>query len=226
MQRRTLSHRPILRPKTTLVNIIRAKRRAQKCRDDAESTGLRCQPVVLRHDLGEAVEGDGMGDAVVAPVVVVAMQRALTMASSVASTAPAKIREISEFGNASTGSGSASIVALDVAVAGREGEEEIAAAVAVMPPTRARPSVARCASRLHWCGKSGASVATMTMIEPSASSRESWRMAPRRTRSRGRRDAVDAQLGAKPVVGLDEHADGPVAGSRWRRRVRRCRCRP
>jgi len=34
------------------------------------------------------------------------------------------------------------------------------------PPARARPTVALCASRLHWPGRSGASVATTTMIEP------------------------------------------------------------
>ena len=34
------------------------------------------------------------------------------------------------------------------------------------PPVRAMPSDARWASRRHWCGSSGASVATITMIEP------------------------------------------------------------
>ena len=35
-----------------------------------------------------------------------------------------------------------------------------------VPPTRAIPRPARCASRSHWWGSSGASVATTTMIEP------------------------------------------------------------
>ena len=34
------------------------------------------------------------------------------------------------------------------------------------PPVRPIPSEARWASRRHWCGSSGASVATITMIEP------------------------------------------------------------
>ena len=36
------------------------------------------------------------------------------------------------------------------------------------PPVRPRPSPARRASRLHWSGVSGASVATTMMIEPSS----------------------------------------------------------
>ncbi|MNP46474.1 hypothetical protein D3C76_1404740 [compost metagenome] len=36
----------------------------------------------------------------------------------------------------------------------------------VPPPTRASPTLARCARRVHWCGSSGASVARVMTIEP------------------------------------------------------------
>ena len=40
---------------------------------------------------------------------------------------------------------------------------------AAVPPIRPTPKPARCASRSHWCGSNGASVATIPMIEPDSS---------------------------------------------------------
>src|SRR5919202_6253 len=42
-----------------------------------------------------------------------------------------------------------------------------------LPPIRPTPSATRVATRLSWCGRSGASVATTTMIEPAPSSSSS-----------------------------------------------------
>ena len=55
-----------------------------------------------------------------------------------------------------------------------------------VPPTRAMPRPARWASRSHWWGSSGASVATTTMIEPEPGRRHPARAA-RHTGSRPRR---------------------------------------
>ena len=87
-----------------------------------------------------------------------------------------------------------------------------------VPPTRAMPRPARWASRSHWWGSSGASVATTTMIEPEPGGGASAAPRPRRTGSGPRcRDrladphAIDAQPVALAVVRLDEHADRVAA---------------
>ena len=83
------------------------------------------------------------------------------------------------------------------------------------PPVRAMPSDARWASRRHWCGSSGASVATITMIEPApaavsgrssyGSGTTSWPI------TRPDRSARDGEPLAPAVVGLHEHADRVAA---------------
>jgi hypothetical protein len=50
-------------------------------------------------------------------------------------------------------------------VAGGEGQEMSPLELLPIPPTLASPVVARWASRRHWVGISGASVAMITMIE-------------------------------------------------------------
>ena len=75
-------------------------------------------------------------------------------------------------------------------------------------PVRARPEVTRRAKAWHWCGNSGASVATTAMTEP----------APGGGRSEvghrvvggevvAERDPGQHELAAGAEVGLDEHAD-------------------
>ena len=88
--------------------------------------------------------------------------------------------------------------------------------LAPTPPTRASPTVARCASRRHWCGSSGASVATTTMIEPALGRRgAAAATAPRRSGSRRPTGTPSiAQQIAPAVVGLDQHADRPAAALR------------
>ena len=83
------------------------------------------------------------------------------------------------------------------------------------PPVRAMPSEARWASRRHWCGSSGASVATITMIEPGAGRgvRQvlvgvGHDVVPDHAPDRGARDG---QPLAPAVVGLHEHADRVAA---------------
>src|SRR5919112_6383294 len=56
--------------------------------------------------------------------------------------------------------------ARDAAVARGEGEEYVAAPFVEATPIRPRPMLARIASRSHWVGRSGASVARTTIIEP------------------------------------------------------------
>ena len=105
---------------------------------------------------------------------------------------------------------------------------------------RCRPSgrsrgPARWASRSHWWGRSGASVATMTMIEPEpgggagrrSSSSAAYGLGDVADRDRlADRHPVDPQPVAPAVVGLDEHADGVAAERRRRRPATPSRSRP
>ena len=61
------------------------------------------------------------------------------------------------------------------------------------PPVRAIPSAERWATRSHWCGRSGASVATTTMIEPPGASPRSSGSGTRPRRAAADRDAVDRE---------------------------------
>ena len=79
-----------------------------------------------------------------------------------------------------------------------------------MLPVRARPSEARRARRLSWCGSSGASVATTTMIEPRSSACGGLPGGEVRDLL-AHRHAGDAQRLADPVVRLHQHADGVAA---------------
>ena len=76
---------------------------------------------------------------------------------------------------------------------------------------RATPSAHRWASRVHWCGSSGASVAQTTMIDPRAGCASSGTGTTSGPISAPDRHAVDAQPIAPAVVGLHEHADGVAA---------------
>ena len=79
------------------------------------------------------------------------------------------------------------------------------------PPVRAIPNEARWAIRRHWCGSSGASVATID--DDRARARGGVRQVLVRvghdvvTDHAAGRDAGDAQTLAPAVVGLHEHAD-------------------
>ena len=83
---------------------------------------------------------------------------------------------------------------------------------------RATPIPTRCASRAHWWGRSGASVATMPMIEPPSGPGAGVQrvdLVPGRGHLVARdggtdRHAVDPQQLARAVVGLDEHPDRPL----------------
>ena len=113
------------------------------------------------------------------------------------------------------------------AIAGGEREEDVARAVRRRaPPARAMPRPARWASRSHWWGRSGASVARTTMMEPAPASAvtaptstgacQGRRPGPRGWAPRGRdrladRDAVDPEQLARAVVGLDQGADREAA---------------
>ena len=57
-------------------------------------------------------------------------------------------------------------VGRDAAVARGEGEEDVAAPVVEAAPILPSPIPARFASRSHWVGSSGASVARITIMEP------------------------------------------------------------
>ena len=110
-----------------------------------------------------------------APVIDPATSMALTIASSTASTAPWKsgvIRESSSIRTSWTAAGAGTVAGpgsprLPVANAMKMSPEP----VDPIPPIRAIPRPARWASRSHWCGRSGASVARTTMIEPEPGAR-------------------------------------------------------
>ena len=106
-------------------------------------------------------------------------------------------------------SGSSGSVRLEAAVAGGEAEREVAARALAHPPVRAIPKPARRATRSHWPGRSGASVASRTMIEP-APSGASGSGTPIGPDALADGDAVDAQPGAPAVVRLHEHAERPA----------------
>ena len=82
------------------------------------------------------------------------------------------------------------------------------------PPTRAIPRLTRWASRRSWCETSGASVATVAMIDASAVEPMPLLLVPR-GQDLTRRDrftdvhAVDREPFAVAVVGLHERPDGP-----------------
>ena len=88
-----------------------------------------------------------------------------------------------------------------------------------VPPTLATPRAARCASRVHWCGSSGASVAMTTMIEPEPGS---YRAGVCGSGTSVRPDqvadgnAVDPQQLAATMVGLHQYPDGVLARPRCR----------
>ena len=107
------------------------------------------------------------------PVSVVAATMALTIASSVASIVRSNSRVISCGATILSGiSGRSASGSSSHAYGGMPRLPVANASIrsplycSPVPPSRATASAARCASRVHWCGSSGASVATMTMIEP------------------------------------------------------------
>src|SRR5215204_2960218 len=84
------------------------------------------------------------------------------------------------------------------------------------PPIRPRPMPARTASRSHWEGRSGASVARTTIMEPvpagwvsASSSKGEGMISVPSTRPTGK--PLHAQHGAASVVRLHERADRPAA---------------
>ena len=101
-----------------------------------------------------------------APVIVSAATSALTIASSVASTVAAKSgsrRPLASTRASVASPGSEAALRLAVEKATKMSPELFVA----MLPMRASPSETRRAIRSSWCGITGASVATTTMIEPS-----------------------------------------------------------
>ena len=74
------------------------------------------------------------------------------------------------------------------------------------------PSAQRWASRSHWCGSSGASVAQMTMIEPETVGIVLGQRDDVRAEHAPDWEAADGEPVATPVIGLHEHADRPLAG--------------
>ena len=162
------------------------------------------------------------------PVRVSAASSAFTMAASVASTVALNsgvirlsgtIRTSCVTGAATPGSSVVARPRLPVANARTMSPDEWFAVL----PMRARPIVARWASRSHWWGRSGASVATMMMIEPGARLGAGVvdGVGPRVRARRlvdgdleADRHPVDPQLVALAVVGLHQHADRPAAHAR------------
>ena len=101
------------------------------------------------------------------PVMVSAPIMALTIASSVACTAASNTALSSSLGNMATFTAWPAAAASALAV-----EKAMKISPDPLPevePVRASPIVARRASRLVWCGSSGASVATTMMMDPVSS---------------------------------------------------------
>ncbi len=92
---------------------------------------------------------------------------ALTMASSVASTVASKNGERSPFGSHAMAVVPVSAAAPGLAV--EKARKMSPDPLAAVPPRRAMPIGTRRARRSSWWGRSGAVVATTTMIEPSRS---------------------------------------------------------
>jgi hypothetical protein len=170
-----------------------------------------------------------------APVIVRAASSALTIAPSVACTVAAN-------SGLRRALGSISVRTIAVSAAGArvgraERDEDVARRVLPEPAHAPTPSATRVATRRSWCGRSGASVATTTMIEPApasaspeppsragaapASAQRGTR-GPERRVARGdarqqvgdrlaHRHAGDAQQAALAVVALHEHAHRPAA---------------
>ena len=82
------------------------------------------------------------------------------------------------------------------------------------------PSAARCARRAHWCGSSGASVATTTMIEPAPASGSGGASGRRQRRAPRRPARRRWRAGARrPWLAWTSTPTGAVASATTRRRA-------
>ena len=123
-----------------------------------------CMRLYLRRMSRRRSSGRAWATRPLMPLVVVAMHRALTMASCVASTVAVNRGFIRAWFSVSTLNRSPELSSLFAVEKATKISPEPSAAVLPVMPT---PSPARRASRLHWSASRGASVATTTMMEPS-----------------------------------------------------------